>query len=374
MTAKTSNASSFIRYAQCWEDADILLKALDVGVDDVCLSIASAGDNTLSLLSQTPAQVVAVDVNPAQIACLALRVAAYTRLSHDELLQLVGSSESTDREALYRRCRSALSTETRNFWDSNLALIRGGIGNAGRFEQYFAIFRNKVLPWVHNKRRVERLLVGGTQSDRRYFYRHVWNNWRWRLLFRIFCSRLVMGKLGRDPEYFCYAQGSVTQHILTRLDHAVTELDPSKNPYLHWILRGHHTTVLPHALRPENFVAIRDNLHRLQWHCMSVDEFLTAHPQLRFNCFNLSDIFEYMSRDDFHKLLQRLVNSSHRGARFAYWNMMAERGRPAEMAHILTPQSELAARLHYQDKAFFYSRFVVETVTQHADLRSSNPC
>ncbi len=213
-----------------------------------------------------------------------------------------------------------------------------------------------------------RLLAGGTQSDRHYFYHHVWNNWRWRLLFRIFCSRLVMGKLGRDPEYFCYAQGSVAQHILTRLDHAVTELDPSKNPYLHWILRGHHTTVLPHALRPENFVAIRDNLHRLQWHCMSVDEFLTAHPQLRFNCFNLSDIFEYMSRDNFHKLLKKLLNSSHRGARFAYWNMMAERGRPAEMAHILAPQSELAASLHYQDKAFFYSRFVVETVTQHANF------
>ena len=42
---------SFIRYAQCWEDADILLEALDIGEGDVCLSIASAGDNSLSLLS-----------------------------------------------------------------------------------------------------------------------------------------------------------------------------------------------------------------------------------------------------------------------------------------------------------------------------------
>lgn len=37
---------SFLRYAQCWEDADVLLEALDVGPDSVCLSIASAGENS----------------------------------------------------------------------------------------------------------------------------------------------------------------------------------------------------------------------------------------------------------------------------------------------------------------------------------------
>ena len=38
-----------IRYAQCWEDADVLLDALQVEPGDTCLSIASAGDNTLAL-------------------------------------------------------------------------------------------------------------------------------------------------------------------------------------------------------------------------------------------------------------------------------------------------------------------------------------
>ena len=33
-----------IRYAQCWEDADVLLQGLDVQPGDHCLSIASAGD------------------------------------------------------------------------------------------------------------------------------------------------------------------------------------------------------------------------------------------------------------------------------------------------------------------------------------------
>ena len=59
---------SLIRYAQCWEDADVLLAALDPSPGAVCLSIASAGDNTLALLARSPARVVAVDLNTAQLA------------------------------------------------------------------------------------------------------------------------------------------------------------------------------------------------------------------------------------------------------------------------------------------------------------------
>src|SRR3954463_14843218 len=80
---------STIRYAQCWEDADVLLEGLDVKPGDVCLSIASAGDNTLALLTRQPEQVIAVDLSLAQLACLELRVAAYRELDHQELLELI---------------------------------------------------------------------------------------------------------------------------------------------------------------------------------------------------------------------------------------------------------------------------------------------
>src|SRR5436189_3704298 len=88
---------SGIRYAQCWEDADVLLAGLDVRPGDVCLSIASAGDNALALLTRDPVRVVALDLSPAQLACLELRVSAYRDLSHQELLELIGSRPSERR-------------------------------------------------------------------------------------------------------------------------------------------------------------------------------------------------------------------------------------------------------------------------------------
>lgn len=351
---------SIIRYAQCWEDTDILLTALDLQPGDRCLSIASAGDNTLALLSKMPAQVVAIDLSPAQLACLELRVAAYRELDHGELLTLIGSKPGSQRQQLYQRCRSQLSPDGRHFWDSHGDDIDRGIGNAGKFERYFALFRQRVLPLVHNRQQVDRLLAGGTLEQRQEFYDRVWNSWQWRALFRLFFSRFVMGRMGRDPSFFQYVEGRVSDPILHRTHYALTQLNPADNPYLQWILTGQHRTALPYALRPENFDAIRQNLDRLEVYCGDLESYLDRLEPHSIHRFNLSDIFEYLSLDQYHHLLKRLIHVGHPGGRLAYWNMLAPRCRPAFLQEEVRSLVDLSHSLHQQDKAFFYSAFVVE--------------
>lgn len=353
---------SGIRYAQCWEDADVLLAALDIRPGDVCLSIASAGDNALAMLSRGPARVIALDLSPAQLACVELRVAAYRELSHHELLELIGSTPSDRRPSLYARCRTQLSDKARVFWDAHPAEIAAGIGSAGKFERYFAMFRNRLMPVIHRLSTIDALLRGGTKSERTAFYNDRWNTWRWRSLFKIFFSRFVMGRMGRDPSFFKYVEGSVSDRILARTQHALIELDPAANPYLQWILTGRHTTALPFALRPENFDAIRANLDKLECRCQPLEEFLDEQGPRAIDRYNLSDIFEYMSEPNYHALLARLVASGRPGGRLAYWNMLAPRNRPDSMAAQLRPLADLAKTLHAADKAFFYNRFVVEEI------------
>lgn len=364
MTSEVQGRADFsrIRYGQCWEDADILVEGLGVEPGDVCLSIASAGDNALALLTREPARVIAVDLNPAQLACLELRVAAYRELAHGELLELVGSRPSGRRSALYRRCRPLLSRDVRQFWDAQGQRIEAGIGSAGKFEDYFALFRTRLLPLVHTRTRVSRLLAGGSLEERERFYQEEWDTWRWRALFRIFFSRFVMGRLGRDPSFFRYVEGSVSERILGRTRHALTKLDPAANPYLQWILTGTHTQALPLALRPEHFDIIRAHLDCLEWRQSSVEDVLTALGRNVINRFNLSDIFEYMSPESYAQLLERLVAAAQPGARLAYWNMLVPRGRPERLASVLEPCKTFAAALFARDKAFFYSAFVLEEV------------
>lgn len=354
---------SEIRYAQCWEDADVLLRALQVEPGDTCLSIASAGDNTLSLLTGRPRRVIALDLSPAQLACLELRVAAYRSLTHPQLLELIGSTVSDRRAEHYQRCRPHLSAEARDFWDRRPELIASGIGSGGRFERYFRSFRRYVMPLIHSRRTIERLLAGGDRAHRQAFYENVWNNRRWRALFRLFFSRRVMGRLGRSPAFFRYVEGSVAERILERTRHALVELDPAANPYLQWILCGRHATAWPHPLRPENFELIRDHLDRLEWHCTSIEDFLSGYHGPPIRRFNLSDVFEYVSPQSHQRTLQSILAASTPGARLAYWNMLVPRSGSDSLADRLRPLTELADTLHCEDKAFFYSRFIVEEVT-----------
>jgi S-adenosylmethionine-diacylglycerol 3-amino-3-carboxypropyl transferase len=364
MRSEAASRADFseIRYAQVWEDGDVLLEALDVGPGDVCVSIASAGDNALALLTRQPARVIALDLSPAQLACLELRVAAFRALTHAELLELVGSRTSSRRLALYGRCRRELPRDTQAFWDARSHDIDAGIGSAGRFERYFHLFRSRVLPLVHSRETVRALLTPRPAGERRRFYDTRWDTWRWRLLFRVFFSRFVMGRLGRDPEFFRYVEGDVAARILERTRHALSDLDPASNPYVHWILTGTHGDVLPCALRPEHFETIRANLNRLDWRCQSVEEFLGTADAHSIDRFNLSDLFEYVSVTAYHRVLEAIVRAARPGARLAYWNMLAPRRRPESMAGRLRPLDDVASRLHARDRAFFYSAFVVEEV------------
>jgi S-adenosylmethionine-diacylglycerol 3-amino-3-carboxypropyl transferase len=206
------------------------------------------------------------------------------------------------------------------------------------------------------------LLTPRDASGRRRFYDERWDTIRWRLLFSVFFSRTVMGRLGRDPEFFRYVETDVASSILRRTRHALRDLDPSANPYVHWILTGTHGDALPLALRPEHFDAIRDRVDRIEPHLLSVDELLSRTADRSIDRFNLSDLFEYVPVDHYQQMLEAIVRASRPGARLVYWNMLAPRRRPVALASGLHELNDLAERLHHEDKAFFYSALRIEEV------------
>ena len=166
---------SIVRYAQCWEDADVLLEALDLRPGARCLSIASAGDNALAMLTRTPARVVAIDLSQAQIACLEVRVAAFRMLSHGELLELLGFCDSDRRQQLFERCAPLLSEMTQRFWAARPQDVAGGIAHAGKFERYLAWVRDRALPFVHSRPLVDRLFEATPVEQRTEFYDLEWD-------------------------------------------------------------------------------------------------------------------------------------------------------------------------------------------------------
>ena len=173
-----------------------------------------------------------------------------------------------------------------------------------------------------------------------------------------------MGKIGRDPAFFAYVDGSFSDHVFQKIKHGMRTLNPAENPYLHWILQGTHGEVLPFALRHENFEAIKNNLNKLEWHLLSTESFAERCKQdnTKISKHNLSNIFEYMSEENYLSALSTLIDISEPGARLLYWNMMVPRSCPDTLKHKIKSHTELARNLHDQDKAIFYSNLIIEEV------------
>jgi S-adenosylmethionine-diacylglycerol 3-amino-3-carboxypropyl transferase len=352
---------SFVRYANCWEDAALLVRALRPTRAMRILSIASAGDNSLALLA-SGAEVVAVDLNPSQLACAELRREAIRSFEHPEFLEFAGITPSHTRLKMYHAIRPLLSYATQTFWDAHAEIVENGFIHAGKFERYFQLFRKYVIPLIHSRHTVNALLQPKSPEARRAFYGEVWDNRRWRLLFRLFFSKFLMGRLGRDPAFFQHVEGNVSTRILTRAGFALSELDNSANPYLSYILTGNYQKALPHYLHPENYRSIRQNLDRLTLRQGSVDDVAKDYGAAAFDGFNLSDIFEYLTPAQCEEVYGQLLASARPGARLAYWNMLVPRQCPSALAERVTSLDEEANRLFEQDLAFFYSRFVLEEV------------
>ena len=350
-----------IRYAQLWEDADVLTEALGNCAGGTLVSICSAGDNALAMLTLDPARVVVVDLSLAQIACLRLRIGAITTLDHGEFLELMGARPSNRRAVLLSRALADQDAETQAFWAVRADEVQAfGAGGVGKFERYFRLFRRYCLPLVHSTRTIDDIFVSRPKAKRQEFLDKRFNTWRWRLLLNVFFSRFVMGRMGRDKAFFDHVEGSPAQHVARRIHHAAVANDPADNPYLHWIMKGTHGDALPMTWRAEHYQTIRSRLDRLQIMPGSLEAFIATGEKA--DGFNLSDIFEYMSPQVFASVYGDILNAAAPGARLVYWNMMAPRRvPPAHRARVET-LTDLQDRLKAQDKAFFYSDFVIKQV------------
>ena len=351
---------NIIRYANCWEDADILLEGLAPVSGSKILSIASAGDNSFALLTAKPELVVAVDVNKTQLHLVELKKAAIKKLNRQEVLQFLGFTTSSNRAEMFQHLKAEISPEAIAFWEANIALIEGGVIYSGKFENYFRMFSAKILPLIHSQKTVANIFTPKTEREQVEFYDETWNTWRWKLLFKIFFSKYVMGKYGRDPEFLREVKVSVSKTIFDQAAIHLKSAGAQQNFMLHFSLIANFGTLLPYYLQPENFDIIKlyiDNLIIKEGYAHhAIDHFG------KFNAMNLSNIFEYMNQKTFESTATALVKGTEKNGKLAYWNLMVPRRISQNFNDEVKYEKEQSINLTKKDKGFFYNRFIIDSI------------
>ena len=354
-----------IRYANCWEDAEILIEAFDICPTSKCLSIASAGDNSLSLLVKNPEVVFAADLSIPQIACCELKKYAIKFLDYETFLQFLGFKSCRKRLEIYKSIQENLSLQSRYYYDKNFPIIVDGIIHSGKFEHYFQLFANKIMPLIHNQKNLTELFLPKSIQAQKLFYDKTWNNLRFKMLFKAFFSKFVMGHLGRDKEFFKYVDtNEISKNIKERADRALRDVPTWNNPYVNYILLNNFDYALPHYAKEENFNIIKQNIDALVIKTGTINE-VAKDSGVKFNCYNLSDIFEYMDKSLFKNVAQELLKTAGKGAKFCYWNMMVDRKISEILPENFEYKAELSKKLYLNDRAFFYKDFIVDEVIKN---------
>ncbi len=342
----------FLRYTNCWEDTDILLEALDIKEGETGISVASAGDNTLAMLLKSPERIYAFDLNKIQLYCCELKMAAFRCLAYEEMLVLLGVKNG-DRGTLYRRVRFLISPEAKKYFDLNPDIIEKGIINTGKFEGYFRIFRKYIIPVISSQERFRKFVcMRDTEKQTAYCRKYIETR-RFRAVFRIFFGYRVMGRLGRDSSFYRYVteKESSGEDIRKRFEYGVSHTSNVTNPYFGYIVFGRYGgRNLPLYLRRENFDIIRRRLDRITL----VHGDLLSLDIKNADFANLSDIFEYMSEDDFRKNTEHLGSMLSEGGRAAYWNMQNRRYIEDDGFRY---EDCISAKLFEKNKSWFYRDF-----------------
>ena len=66
---------------------------------------------------------------------------------------------------------------------------------------------------------------------------------------------------------------------------------------------------------------IKQNIDALEIKTGTINE-VAKNSGMKFDGFNLSDVFEYMDEDLFREISLQLLECANNGAKFCYWNMM----------------------------------------------------
>lgn len=347
----------FIRYANCWEDAEILLEAFGDLSGKKVLSIASAGDNSFSLLYNNTDEVLAVDVNEIQLHLCELKKAAIIQMNHEEYISFIGFIASSNRKEKLTGLKSLLPSKTYDYWQTNIEQIEQGIVYQGKFEKYLSSFATKILPLIHSKKRRDELIAPKSIEEQAAFYHNKWNTWRYRLLFKIFFSKMIMGKYGRDPEFLKEVKLEVSEYIFQKAEKHLLSKYVQGNLFVYYLMNGKFGDILPHYARKENYETIKSRISRIHFKAGYLQHFASK----EYTHYNLSNIFEYMPREVFEEVCTEMLEAGNEGTKYAYWNLMVPRRISGSFRYKVQYEKENSQQMSEKDKCFFYNQFILDT-------------
>jgi len=347
-----------INYSAANEDAGSECRALRLEPSDTVLCITGSGARPLSLLTERPGRVVAVDMNPCQNHLLRLKVAAFQHLDYDAILAFLGLTPSSQRVATYRRLRTNLPSASRTFWDRREGTVTEGVLYAGRWERHFRLLAQTV-GWA--RPRLRRRLFDCRTMDEQAIVWDRWSRGAWSPFLRVATTRLGWRHVLRDPAFYEHVPPdfSIGAYVTESLNRAAGSFLFRDSAFATLLFFGRYCAdgPLPLYLQREHYDTVRAGLDSLR----IVDGSLTdalADAETPYSAFSLSDVGSYCDDAQYRQLWAGILRSAAPGARVCERQFLVKRAPVLDPPDVLRRDPEIEATLTHEDQSIFYT-FVV---------------
>jgi S-adenosylmethionine-diacylglycerol 3-amino-3-carboxypropyl transferase len=352
-----SHFAQKINYSSSNEDTRSELKALDIGHEDVVLTITGSGSRSLELLISRPKKIISIDMNPLQNFLLELKISAIKNLPYDEYLEFLGVRESAERIFIYQRLRSELSAEAKNYWDGQSASIKRGIIYQGRWERYFKTL--SLIVRLFRGKKIKQLFSFTDLQEQIAFCQTSWNTKSWRKFILFVCRRFFWKYIFQDPGFYRYVPRGfpVGDYIYRSLSKTLETYPARENHFFALLIHNKYINenYLPIHLHEKYYPLLKEYVSRIEVVTDSLQNFLVTLPENSIHKFSLSDISSYTSEEDFVAILESCVRAAAPEARFCLRHFLVKREIPENLKHKIELFTDLGRELEKLDMSYAFT-------------------
>lgn len=360
-------------YAQIWEDPVADMTGLQLGPEDNLVCISSGGCNLMSYLAARPASITAVDLSPAHVALVRLKLAAAQALpDHAAFYDFLGHANKDNNIDLYRdHIAPVLDAESRNWWESKQGLLgrrinmfRRGLYRHGALGRFIAAMH--AVSRIGGVDYAPYLKAESLEAQTAFFNDRIaplYDNKTVQMLARRRASLFGLGippaqfeKLAKD------GGGDIVPVLKERTRKLMCDFPISEN-YFAWAAfnRGYKedgTGPVPPYLEAANFDAVRESAPRATIVNRSLTDMLAGQPENSKQAYVMLDAQDWMTDDQLNALWTEITRTATPGARALFRTGGTEDILPGRVRNDLldrwTWQPDLSRRMWEQDRSAIY--------------------
>lgn len=319
-------------YPQIWEDPEVDLEALQLTPESRIFTIASGGCNILNYLTERPASIQAVDLNPAHVALTRLKLTALEKLpEHETFFRFFGHADERGNKRVYfRELAPHLDAETRAYWSKRglrgrrVDMFTRNVYEFGLLGRFIGLLH--LIARLHGKN-PRHLLKAETMQEQRALFDAT--------IGPIFDSRLVRALcrlpvsfygLGIPPAQFealsASAGGDMAGLMRSRLERLACDFSIDDN-YFAWQAFGRgydrlNRQAIPRYLRESNYEALREQAPNVNVVQASMTDYLGDSGAESYDRYILLDAQDWMNAEQLTELWTEILRTSAPGARVIF--------------------------------------------------------